>query len=124
MSELLPTDEAFAVSHADREVPAVNAQPWKVCGAWKHRQFGDEVQLRNAALPHLALDLYRSEAEDLHAALGEVLGKPAQTPFRLSRWERVKQWWLRAVWKRRHYAEMKRATDAQIEFFTRKGPWG
>lgn len=122
MSDLVPDPNGpeFAVTEADREGRRVNFEPWKKTGEWKHRVFGEEVQLRNAALPHLALDLYRAEAEHLYAALAEVLCEPMVLPYKLSRWERFRQWWLRVVWRRRHYAELAAAREAFVEEFTRK----
>lgn len=115
-----PMSEAFAVSEAEREGHRVDVEPWTRAGAWKHRQFGEEVQLRNASLPHLALDLYRAEAEELYAALAQILAAPMVLPYRLSRWERFKQWWLRVAWKRREHAELAAAREAMVEEFTRK----
>lgn len=124
MSELRvvpdPMSDAFAPTAAEREGHRINAAPWAKAGVWKYREFGEEVQLRNAALPHLAMDLFRSEAEELHSALGVILGHPQVLPYRLSRWERFRQWWLRTVWKRRHYAELAAAREAFVDEFTRK----
>lgn len=118
-----PMSEAFDVSEKDREGHLINASQWRQHGAWRHRQFDQEVQLRNPALHWLALDLTRAETEDLFAALADVLGRPAPVPFKVSRWERVKQWWLRSVWRRRHYAELQAAREAIVDEYTRKGPW-
>ena len=115
-----PMSEAFAVTEEEREGHRINAEPWKRAGDWKHRQFGEEVQLRNVSLPHLALDLYRVEAEQLYAALAEILGQPMVLPYRLSRWERLKQWWMRVVWKRREHAELAAAREAFVEEYTRR----
>lgn len=121
----LPDPNAIEVTPAEREGHAgINRTHWTRVGAWSWREFGEEAQLRNASLPWLAMDLYRSEAEELYQALGQVLGRPQVLPYRLSRWERVRQWWLRAVWKRRHYAELKLARETFVEQYTRAGPWG
>lgn len=116
-----PTDARFEAKDSDIEPPhLINVNAWAKCGAWKHRQFGREVQLRNPALPHLALDLFRSEAEDLHAALSQVLGKPMPLPYELSAWERLKQWWMRRVWARKHHAQLEAARASVIDQFTRQ----
>jgi len=115
-----PLSDAFAATAAELEPHPINRTDWKKAGAWKHREFGEELQLRNAGLPHLSMDLYRAEAEDLYAALAEILGRPQVLPYRLSRWERLRQWWLRRVWKRKHYAELALAREAFVDEFTRK----
>lgn len=119
-----PNGDAFAVSEAERQGHPINERQWRRVGAWSFREFGEEAQLRNAALPWLSMDLYRSEVEELHRALSIVLERPMVVPFRLSRWDRFKQWWLRAVWRRRHYAELKAARETFVEQYTRAGPWG
>jgi len=55
------------------------------------------------------LDLFRGEAETLALALAVVLSKPMALPFRISWRERLKQWWLRRVWARKHADEMAEA---------------
>lgn len=115
-----PMSDAFAATEAERAAHPIDSAAWKKVGAWKHREFGEELQLRNGGLPHLSMDLFRSEAEDLYAALGQILGRPQVLPFRLSRWERIRQWWLRAVWKRKHYAELAAAREAFVDEYTRK----
>lgn len=122
---MLPDPNAIEVTPAEREGhAAINHTQWTKAGAWKWREFGEEAQLRNAQLPWLAMDLFRSEAEDLYRALGQVLGHSQELPYRLSRWERIRQWWLRRVWKRKHHAELQLARDTFVEQYTRSGPWG
>lgn len=115
----IPVTDAERAGH-----DGINRTAWRRAGAWAYREFGEEAQLRNSALPWLAMDLYRSEVEDLYRALGEVLRRPQVLPYRLSRWERFRQWWLRVVWRRRHYAELAAARAALVDEYTRRGPWG
>lgn len=98
-----PTDAAFAVSPED--VKPVRSGPWLKAGDWKWREFGREVQLRNARLPHLTLDLFRAEAEALVLALAIICAKPMPLPYRTPWHERLRQWWMRRVWARAHYEE-------------------
>lgn len=121
-----PMDPAFAPSAVELKDELIGVSPgrWAKTGGWKHRQFSNEVQLRHPALPHLTLDLFRSEAEDLYQALGVALGQPAPLPYRLGRWARLSQWWSRKVWNRRHHAELDAARRALLDDFTRRGPWG
>lgn len=119
-----PMSDAFAVSAKDAEGHAgINATAWRKVGAWSFREFGEEAQLRNAALPWLSMDLYRSEVEELHRALCIVLARPMAVPYQLSRWDRVKQWWARKVWRRQHFRELQAAREALVDEYTRKGPW-
>lgn len=117
-----PLDPQYAVRVEPERL--VNTKSWAKSGDWKHRQFGSEIQLRNLELPGVHLDIFRSEAEALHQLLGELLGKPAPLPYRTPWWTRLKHWWLRAVWRRKHYAELDAWRDSVIEDFTRRGPWG
>ncbi len=82
------------------------------------------MQLRCPGLPQLALDLYRSEAEELFTALGQVLSRPAPLPFKLGRWVRLKQWLQRKVYQRKHYAELDAQRKALVDHYTRRSPWG
>lgn len=118
-----PMDPSW-VKDAELEPRGKSPGQWTQVGAWKHRQFAQEVQLRHPALPHLTLDLFRAEAEELYTALGHVLDMPAPLPFRLSRWERVKQWLSRKVWNRKHHAELDAARKYLVDEWTRRGPWG
>jgi hypothetical protein len=117
-----PLDEKFAVRVEPERV--VNTRSWARRGVWKYRQFGHEIQMRCVELPGVQLDMFRSEAEALHELLGEMLGRPAPLPLRVPPWTRLKQWWLRAVWKRKHYAELDAWRASVVEDFTRRGPWG
>lgn len=111
-----PMDPAFALTDADKQsLTVVKSGPWLAAGAWKWREFGREVQLRNFRLPHLALDLFRVEAEQLAFALGSVLSKPMPLPYRVPWWERARQWWQRAVWNRKHARELDEHRAAIIE---------
>ena len=114
-----PTDAAFD----GPPVVFVMRNPWKRHGAWRFREFGQETQLRCDALPHLALDLWRSEAEALYAALGEMLSQPAPMPYRVPWWTRLRQWGERAVWRRKHHQAMERARAELTDHFIRRGPW-
>lgn len=118
-----PMDQQFASPDEELERRGRSPGEWVWSGTWKHRQFGQEMQLRNPALPLVPLDLFRAEAEDLYAALGELLAIPAPIPFRLPRWERIKQWWQRKVWNRKHHAELALARKALLDEFIRRGPW-
>lgn len=119
-----PNDDTFAVSEADKLGNPINQTGWNKSGMWRWREFGDEVQLKNPAFPWLKLDLYRSEVEDLAIVLGIILKEPMPLPYRVSRWHRLKQWWKRKVWNRKHYAELDLARKALIDEYTRRGPWG
>lgn len=106
-AKLDPMAPEFAVTDADRAALVVSkAGPWLKAGAWKWREFGRELQLRNLRLPHLQLDLFRGEAEALAFALALVLSRPMPLPYRIPWWERARQWWLRRVWNRKHVREL------------------
>lgn len=117
-----PMSDAYAVQVAD--VAPVRCGPWQKAGEWKWREFGREVQLRNTRLPHLTLDLFRAEAEQLLVALAVVVGEPMKLPYRVPWHERARQWWLRAVWRRKHHVEQAEARQALIKEFTERSPWG
>lgn len=113
-----PLAPEFALSDADKAavIPLrVVASGWVKHGDWKHRQFGREVQLRNARLPHVPLDLFRSEAEQLYEVLADVLSKPAPLPYRTPWHERLRMWLARKTWNRRHAAELDAARTALLE---------
>lgn len=118
-----PMDPSFMPDPDDIKPRGRSPGVWVKTGEWKHRQFGQEMQLRHPELPHLTLDIFRSEAEELYRALGEMLDMPAPLPFRVPRWERIKQWWQRKVWNRRHHADLAAARKALVDEFIRRGPW-
>lgn len=101
-----PMSEAFALSEADRAAIAPKVGHWNKAGVWKYREFGREVQLRSMRLPHLQLDVFRTEAEELFAALGAILSKPTPLPYRVPWLERLRMWFRRAVWNRQHAREL------------------
>jgi hypothetical protein len=119
-----PLSPEFAVKPEDVQPQRVG--PWQRVGDWKWREFGREVQLRNARLPHLTLDVLRGELEALAFAVGFILSKPMPLPYRIPWHERVRQWWMRVVWKRKHHEEMRAAREALIEETVgrlQKGSW-
>lgn len=118
-------DDPLAPEFAVRVEPEriVNTRSWARRGVWKFRQFGNEIQMRCVELPGVHLDMFRGEAEALHELLGEMLGRPAPLPYRTPWWTRLGQWWLRRVWKRKHYAELDAWRAEVLADFTRRGPW-
>lgn len=121
VAPLTPLDPAYAVRTEPERI--VNTRSWAKRGAWKYRQFSDEIQMRCTALPGVHLDMFRSEAEALHALLGEMLGRPSPQPYRVPWYSRVRMWWLRVVWQRKHHAELDAWRSEVLSDFTRRGPW-
>src|SRR5688572_23616218 len=107
-----PLAPEFAVT--PEALVVTKAGPWLVAGEWKWRELGREVQLRNKRLPHLTIDLFRSEAEVLFQALGLVLSKPAPLPYRAPWRERLRMWWMRRIWNRKHADELDEHRKAMI----------
>lgn len=118
-----PTDAAFAPGVTELKPSAIVGRDWVKHGAWRYRQFGNEVQMRNDALPHLGMDIWRSEAEDLYRALAELLEMPAPLPYRVPWHTRLSQWWDRMVWRRKHHQTLERARAVLVDEFIRRGPW-
>lgn len=122
-----PLAPEFALSDADKAAIVVTrAGPWQTAGDWKWRELGREVQLRNKRLPHLTIDLFRSEAEVLFQALGLILSKPTPLPYRAPWRERLRMWWVRAVWNRRNARELDEHRAALLKEFANpdRSPWG
>lgn len=122
VAPLSPLDPAYAVRVEPSRV--VNTRSWAKRGGWKYRQFGNEIQMRCIELPGVQLDLFRNEAELLHDLLGEMLSRPVPLPARVPWWTRLRMWWLRKVWQRKHYAELDAWRGEVLSDFTRRGPWG
>jgi hypothetical protein len=121
-----PLAPEFAVSEADKALAVTRAGPWQVAGAWKWRELGRELQLRNKRLPHITVDLFRSEAEVLFQALELILSKPTPLPYRSPWHERLRMWWSRAVWNRKNARELDEHRAALLKEFSNpeRSPWG
>lgn len=122
-----PLAPEFALSDADKvavtPLRLVNAGGgWVKAGHWKYRVFGREIQLRSDRLPHLPLDLWRSEVEALFQALGQVLDRPTPLAYRTPWHERLRMWWSRRVWNRRHALELDAARLVLLEETMRSLP--
>lgn len=104
----------------------VNTEPPPVMGAggWRFRIAGRELQLRNARLPHLRMDLLLTEACDLadaiHMAVSEFKSYPA---VRVSWWSRFVDWLARRTWNRKHAIERAAALKALADEFKTTGGW-
>jgi hypothetical protein len=122
-----PLAPEFALSEADKAAIVVTrAGPWLTAGDWKWRELGREVQLRNKRMPHLPIDLFRTEAEVLFQALGLILSKPTPLPYRAPWRERLRMWWMRAVWNRKNARELDEHRAALLKEFANpdRSPWG
>ena len=123
-ARLDPLGPEFAV--APEALVVTKAGPWLTAGAWKWRELGREIQLRNKRLPHITIDLFRAEAEVLFQALGLILSKPTPLPYRSPWHERLRMWWMRAVWNRKNARELDEHRAALLKEFANpdRSPWG
>lgn len=104
----------------------VNTEPPPVSGVggWRFRVVGPEVQLRNARLPHLRMDLLLTEACDLTDTLCLAVSELKSHPVvRVSWLRRGLDWLARRSWRRRHAVEQAAALKALADEFRANGGW-
>lgn len=82
---------------------------------WYVRQVPGEVHVRHPVYPQLRLDVTRSEAADLHRALGEALSVSEPHFIHVPLWRRFTDWLRQHTWGRAEEARRNARIDRLIE---------
>jgi len=111
-------DEAERVWREERAL----AQSRKV-GSWRWTPIGDELHLRSKALPTIRIDVTRSEARDLMAALAAALNEVLPVTPQRAVWLRLTDWLARRTWNRKHEVERAWVLKEMADEFRERGGW-
>lgn len=115
---MMVDDEADRIRAEEHAIAAKRRR-----GNWRWRQLGQELQLRNRALPTLQLDLLGTEARDLMLALGAALNEKPPTARRMTKAEKARDAKARRAWDKAHGGERALALREMAKEFAQGGGW-